>query len=64
MLGGRRLIWPAPGLVPVDFLVGVLEVHAEHRPEAVEARSRTLAPSSLRFVVNWTQEVQRLLATK
>ena len=33
-------------------------------PEAAEERNRKLAPSSLRFVLNWSHEVQRLLATK
>jgi eukaryotic-like serine/threonine-protein kinase len=31
---------------------------------AAEARARRLAPTSLRFIMNWTQEVQRLLSPR
>jgi hypothetical protein len=33
-------------------------------PEAAQARASKINPNSLRFVLNWTQEVQRLLAPR
>ena len=32
--------------------------------EAAQARASKINPTSLRFVLNWTEEVQRLLETK
>jgi hypothetical protein len=33
-------------------------------PDAAQERSRRMAPVSLRFVLNWTQGIQQLLAPR
>jgi hypothetical protein len=33
-------------------------------PEAAQARAARINPTSLQFILNWTQEVQRLLTPR